>query len=113
MHIKPYAEVEGVKVAADDTRGVTMHVVIGPAQGAQNFTMRVFEVEPGGYTFLHHHDFEHEIFFHQGRGEVLYEKRTVPVGAGSIAFLPADVLHQIKNTGDEKMILVCVIPNRE
>lgn len=113
MHIKPYKDIESLKVQSDDVKGVTMHVAIGPDQGAQNFTMRVFEVEPGGYTYSHRHDFEHEIFFHQGVGEVFFENTKTEVEAGSIAFIPPDVLHQIKNTGDGPLVFVCVIPNRE
>jgi len=113
MHIQHYKKVEGVAVTSPDAKGATMHVVAGPQQGAQNFTMRVFELEPGGYSFDHHHDFEHEIFFHQGKGEVDYNEKTIKVSPGDTAFIPPNVQHQIRNTGDETMVFVCVIPNRE
>jgi len=37
--------------------------------GAENFAMRVFEVKSGGYTPLHQHDWEHEVFILEGEGE--------------------------------------------
>jgi quercetin dioxygenase-like cupin family protein len=90
-----------------------MRVVIGPDQSAPNFIMRVFEIAPGGYSYKHQHDYEHEIFFHAGHGEVVYEDRTVPVGPGAIAFIKPNALHQIRNTGGETLTFICVIPNPE
>jgi len=113
MHIKPYTDIAAVKVVSDQVRDVTMRIVAGPEHGAPNFIMRVFEIEPGGYSYLHKHDFEHEIFVHAGRGEMVYEDRTVPIGAGAIAYIKPNALHQIRNTGDERLTFVCVIPNRE
>ncbi len=113
MHIKPYLDVPGVKVVSDEVRDVTMRIVIGPEQGAPNFIMRVFEIEPGGYSYLHKHDFEHEMFFHAGRGEVLFEDKTVAVGPGTVAYIKPNALHQVRNTGTERLTFLCVIPNRE
>jgi quercetin dioxygenase-like cupin family protein len=105
--------VEGVKFAGKDAKGVVMRVVIGPDQGATNFTMRVFEVAPGGHTPRHHHDFEHEIFVHSGQGEIFYEGKETPVGPGHVAYLAPNAEHQLRNTGDAPFVFVCVIPNRE
>jgi len=114
MHIKKhYHEVEGLPVSDETMQGVTKYIAVGPEHGANNFTLRVFELAPGGFSPKHHHDFEHEIFVHAGRGEVFYEGKTMPIGPGSVAFVEPDALHQIVNTGDDKLIFVCVIPNRE
>jgi len=39
--------------------------------GAENFAMRLFEVEPGGYTPYHKHPWEHEVFVLEGDGVVV------------------------------------------
>jgi quercetin dioxygenase-like cupin family protein len=113
MDIRSCLDVEAVPMTTGDAKGVTMRVVVGPEQGAKNFTMRVFEVEPGGHTPRHHHDFEHEIFIHQGTGEIFHEGRTIPVQPGHVAYLAPNTEHQIRNTGKQKLTFVCVIPNRE
>ncbi|MBZ0272274.1 cupin domain-containing protein [bacterium] len=72
--------------------------------------MRVFTVKPGGHTPHHHHPCEHEIFFHAGSGEVEYEGEVVPVGPGYVAYVAPDAVHQIRNTGAEDLVFICVVP---
>ncbi|MCZ7585902.1 MAG: cupin domain-containing protein [Deltaproteobacteria bacterium] len=111
MHVLPYKDVPENKVERDDVKDVTMRVAAGPDQGAPNFTMRVFTVRPGGHTPHHHHPYEHEIFFHAGRGEVEYEGEVRPVSAGHVAYVAPDAVHQIRNTGSEDLVFICVVPN--
>jgi len=111
MKCLDYGKIEG-KVLDDSTlKGVTMRVAAGPDDGATNFTMRVFTVQPGGYTPKHSHGFEHEIFFHAGSGEVYFEGDVYPVRSGSVAFIDPDREHQIRNTGNGELVFVCVVPN--
>lgn len=111
MKCVAYSEIEGKVIDDPAVKGVTMHVAAGPDDGAPNFTMRVFTVKSGGYTPKHVHGFEHEIFFHAGTGEVFFEGDLHKVQAGSVAFIPPDAEHQIRNTGDDELIFVCVVPN--
>ena len=43
-------ESQGYDVA--DISGVVKHVLIGPDDGAPNFIIRYFQIEPGGYSRL-------------------------------------------------------------
>lgn len=110
MHVLPYREIDGKVIDNDEATGVVMRVAAGPDQGAPNFTMRVFHVKPGGHTPHHTHPYEHEIFFHAGRGEVFYEGETRAVGPGHVAYVAPGALHQIRNTGDEDLVFICVVP---
>jgi len=92
---------------AVDTSG---RVVIGKADGAVNFCMRVIEFAAGGETSLHSHPWEHEQFVHQGVGQIFIEDRWFDVGPGSVVFVPSGVTHQIKNTGDTSLLFVCLVP---
>ncbi len=105
-----YTEVKGKEVEMQDVKDVTMRVAIGPKDGAPNFVMRVFTVKPGGHSPHHTHAFEHETFFHQGTGEVQIEDKTYPLRPGSVAFVPPNVLHQFRNTGDEDLVFICLVP---
>ncbi len=50
-----------------NARRVAGRVVIGRADGAPHFAMRVFEIGEGGHTPKHSHPWEHEMFYHSGR----------------------------------------------
>ena len=36
--------------------------LISKVDGAENFAMRLFEIQPGGHSPYHQHDWEHEVF---------------------------------------------------
>lgn len=91
-------------------RGITARVAVGKADGALNFCMRVFEIKKDGHTPRHSHDWEHEIFFHKGKGQVLKDGKWQDVSQGDIAFVPADEEHQIRNAGEDDLVFVCLIP---
>lgn len=94
----------------ESAKGVSGRVAIGAADGALNFCMRMFELAPGGYTPRHAHAWEHEIFFHAGRGEVFQAGEWKSVEAGFAVFVPGDEEHQIRNTGDCNLTFICLIP---
>ena len=91
--------------------GVAMRLMVGREDGAPHFAMRVFEVEAGGHTPRHHHDYEHEILILEGRGELVNQDgKTEPLKAGDVVFMPANELHQFKNAGAEPFKFMCIVP---
>ncbi len=110
MKIIPYKEVEPAIFDNDVAKGVTGRVLIGQADGAANFCMRIFEVAQGGHSPRHTHDWEHEIFVHQGEGELLTGKGWVPVSAGTAIFIPGGEEHQMRNTYTAPLVFVCLVP---
>jgi quercetin dioxygenase-like cupin family protein len=111
MKVIQYRQEAETRIDNDQVRGVTGRVVIGKADGASNFCMRVFELDKGGFTPRHQHDWEHEIFFHDGLGQVWHGGNWVSVEPGSVAFIPGNEEHQIRNAGDDKLTFVCLIPS--
>ena len=61
-----YSEVPAEAVTVEGADKVTVRWVISEADGAPNFAMRILEVEPGGHSPLHTHEFEHEVFILEG-----------------------------------------------
>lgn len=110
MKITSTTAPEAVHFDSGPARGVTGRVVIGQADGAGNFCMRRFDLAPGGHTPRHTHDWEHEIFFHAGSGEVLRGGEWVAVGPGDAAFVPGGAEHQIRNAGSGPLTFLCLIP---
>jgi quercetin dioxygenase-like cupin family protein len=110
MKISPYTQVEATRFDSDIAKGVAARVVVGKADGAPNFCMRVFEIAPGGHTPRHAHAWEHEMFVHAGAGQVFADGQWRPLAAGNVLFIPGNEEHQMKNTGQETLVVVCLVP---
>lgn len=111
MKVIPYTEIESTHFNNDKMKGVTARVVIGKDDGAKNFCMRVFEIAPGGYTPAHSHEWEHEIFVHSGNGEILINNQWEAIQGGTVIFMPEGEEHQIRNSGKDLLVFVCLIPS--
>jgi len=111
MKVIVYNQAPATRFDNEMVKGVSGRVVIGKADGAPNFCMRVFELDAGGYTPKHRHDWEHEIFFHAGQGEVWRAGAWEAVAGGSVAFIPGNEEHQIRNRGEGKLTFVCLVPS--
>jgi quercetin dioxygenase-like cupin family protein len=110
MKVIPYTAVAPVHFDNEIVRGVAGRILIGKNDGASNFCMRLFEIAPEGHTPRHTHAWEHEIFIHEGSGEIYCDGRWSEVLPGHAAFIPANNEHQIKNTGSAILKFVCLVP---
>lgn len=111
MKILRYRDVEPLKIDNEVAKGVSGRVLIGKADGAHNFCMRIFELAPGGHTPRHTHEWEHEVFIHSGGGEVLFNSEWKPFSAGTAIFIPGEIEHQLRNNGDVPLIFLCLVPS--
>jgi len=112
MKIKHFLEIEAHLIDDPAIAGVTKRILISADDNAPNFTMRLFHVEPGGYTFYHSHDFEHEVFVIEGEGEVISPQGSGSFATGYAIFIEPGEIHQFKNTGTTRLSFICVVPNR-
>jgi quercetin dioxygenase-like cupin family protein len=110
MKVIHYKEVEPTVFTGGAAQGVSARVVIGKQDGADNFCMRVFEIAAGGHTPMHAHDWEHEMFFHAGKGEVYCSGKWHQVESGRVALVPPGEEHQVRNRGDETLVFACLVP---
>ncbi|HUW94350.1 MAG TPA: cupin domain-containing protein [Anaerolineae bacterium] len=108
MIARHYTDVELEK--ATEAEGVSLRIVIGEKEGAPNFVMRVFDVEPGASSPRHSHDWEHEVFVLSGKGKVYGGGEEVSLSPGYTVFVPPMEEHQFSNVGDEILRFVCLIP---
>lgn len=95
------------------TKDSTGKLLIGKSDGALNFVIRYFRVEPGGWTALESHPHDHGIFILHGRAKILLGKETVEAGPLDVIFIPPDEVHQLIPIGDEPLGFLCVIPPKE
>ena len=112
MKATHYTDIPETKIDNDLVKRLTGRVLIGKADGAPNFCMRRFDVEPGGYAPRHTHDWEHEIYVVEGKGEVLLGDQWHEVSQGSAVFIPPNADHQIKNSSDGPLAFLCLVPSQ-
>ena len=90
--------------------GVHLQVLVGPDDGAANFVLRRFTLEPGACTPSHRHDWEHEIVVTEGEGVLVTPEREHPLSAGSVVYLAPGDLHQFRNPGTGLYRMICLVP---
>jgi quercetin dioxygenase-like cupin family protein len=93
--------------------GVSIQVLIGPGDGASNFVMRRFTVEPGGTTPFHDHPWEHEIYVLEGQGVAVDTNGETPLEAGHTVLVPAGETHCFRNTGEGPFRFLCMVPTEK
>jgi quercetin dioxygenase-like cupin family protein len=111
MKVRHYMDVPAEPAA--EAPGVAIRWLIAQSSGAENFAMRVIEVQPGATTPFHTHPFEHEAFVLEGAGRLRTEDKELPLRVGSFAFVPPDIKHQFINRGEAPLRFICVIPMLE
>lgn len=111
MKIINYTSVTPTYFDNDQAKGVAGRVVVGKADDANNFCMRIFEIAPGGNTPKHTHPWEHEMFIHSGAGEIYGNGKWNSVKPGTVVFMPPNEEHQIRNIRKEPLILACLVPS--
>lgn len=97
-------------VAMDGVKDVSMRILLGREHGMPNFSMRHFVVAPGGHTPHHAHDYEHEVVVLAGTGEAEQAGETSEIAAGDVLFVRADAIHQFRNTGEQPLQFLCLVP---
>lgn len=97
-------------VTMQGAQNVEMQLLCGPADGCPNFAMRRFIVAPGGCTPRHQHDYEHEILVLAGVGTVFGNGKEQALKTGDAIYVPANELHQFRNTGTEALEFICMVP---
>ena len=75
---------------------------------------RYFEVKPGGYSTLEHHEHTHMVMIFRGHGQCLLGDEIRDVKVGDFIEIPSNTVHQFRaNTGDYVGFLCLVNINRD
>ena len=97
----------------DGIKDVKLRWVISKKDGAENFAMRVFEIQPGGFTPLHKHDWEHEVFILHGSGKAKNKNIEESFKQGDVFFIKPNEWHQFVNDTDDILKFICLIPYKK
>jgi quercetin dioxygenase-like cupin family protein len=109
MKIFPYRTVKTEDMEYGASK-VKVRWLITKEMGAENFAMRLFEMEPGSHSPLHTHAWEHEVFILEGEGVVFDGEKTAAFKAGDVVFVPSGERHQFRNSGEKTLKFLCLIP---
>ena len=108
--IKDIDKLQWQPVTMPGAQHVKFRVLIGRDDQAPTFAIRQFEIEPRGYTPLHQHNYEHEIIVECGEGVMKAGVDTHEIRSGQAILMPANQLHQFRNTGQQPLRLLCMVP---
>jgi quercetin dioxygenase-like cupin family protein len=81
-----------------------------PERGAREVSVIRQRQQPGGANPLHYHDREEVMVQCAGRVAVTVAGETVALGAGDTLVIPANAVHQVRNSGDEVAEWLLVAP---
>jgi quercetin dioxygenase-like cupin family protein len=103
-------DVAATAMAGEGIEGVVKRVLVSPAEGWDGWVMRLFDVDPGGHTPRHRHDWPHINFVAAGRGVLYLDGAEHELAAGSYAYVPAGREHQFRAAADTPLSFVCIVP---
>ena len=111
MKRKHYTDVEELKVTDYESTGTTVRwLITRENEGAPRYALRRFEIQPGGQIGLHGHPQEHEIYCLMGRGVVFTSDKKYDIKKDDVLYVPPEEKHGYKNTTDEPLVFLCIIP---
>ena len=111
MKVNHHSDIELKAVEMEGAANTKVRQLIGANVSAANFAMRMFEIDPGGHTPRHQHDYEHEIYVLEGEGVVFEGDEQHTLKSGDVIYVHPNDIHQFRNTGSETMKMLCLIPN--
>jgi len=111
MKVINYTDIPPIAMDNEMVKHVAGRVLLGKEDGAKNFCMRRFEINPEGFTPKHSHDWEHEVYVLEGRGRVFIQDQWHELSSGTAVFVPPNIEHQFKNAGDKPFAFLCLVPN--
>ena len=84
--------------------------ILGKEDGVPNYVMLYVRHEPGEFSPLHTHPWEHQAFITEGSGVLYLGGEEYPIREGDAVHVPENVEHQFRNTGKTAMNRVTVNP---
>jgi quercetin dioxygenase-like cupin family protein len=112
VRVFDHRDVEAV-AAEEGASNLRIRWLITKNTGADNFAMRLFEMAPGGFSPLHEHPWEHEVYILEGEGVAVGMDGEKEFREGTVVFVPAGERHQFRNTGQGPVRFLCMIPYRK
>jgi len=111
MIIKHYTDIKPGTYSGTP-EGVEMREMITDRDGAPNFSLRVFDIQPGANTPFHSHEWEHEVFILEGSGTIRTEGAETPFKRGDSVYVAPREKHCFVADPGTPLQFICVIPSK-
>jgi quercetin dioxygenase-like cupin family protein len=95
----------------DAADGLSKGVLVDEDDGAPNFALRRFTLNPGAEVPKHTNEVEHEQYVLSGEYVVGIEGEEHVVSEGDTLLIPAGAVHWYRNESDEQGAFLCAVPN--
>ncbi len=109
-NIYEWEGIKSEKYGGNELVGVVKHVLIGREDGAPNFVIRYFRIEPGGHSRLERHPHDHGVVILHGKAKVQLNDEFLELGPLDVVYVGGNDLHQFSTIGEEALGFICVIP---
>jgi quercetin dioxygenase-like cupin family protein len=112
MKVINISEVKKNVVTMQGAQNVLKQIPISKDDGTPNLSLRVFTVEPKGYTPFHNHSYEQLNYIIEGEGFLIDSNgNEKPLRKGDFALVLPNEMHQYKNSSDiNPFVFICGVP---
>lgn len=109
--VKSPQDYQVFRISPQDTNRLA--IVFDPATANRSLTLCVEIFDVGGKTPPNRHNWAVEMFFIlKGEGQATCDGKIVPIRAGDSILVPPTGIHEISNTGSERLYSLCfMVPN--
>ncbi len=111
MFVSHRKDIEKTELHAPSLKHASKQVLVGAEQGWDDYVMRMFTLGKDGFTPRHDHGWQHIIYVVEGEGKLYLDGKDYPLTPGSVAYVPGESEHQLKNTGDNDFVFICIVPS--
>jgi mannose-6-phosphate isomerase-like protein (cupin superfamily) len=111
--VKSPQDYQVYRISKNDTNRLA--IVFDPTVADASLTFCVEIFDPGGKTPPNRHNIAIEMFFVlKGEGMATCDGKTVPIRAGDSLLVPPTGIHEIRNTGEDRLYCLCImVPNED
>ncbi|EKQ67821.1 mannose-6-phosphate isomerase [Leptolyngbyaceae cyanobacterium JSC-12] len=111
--VKSPSDYQAFRISPHDTNRLA--IVFDPQSANMSLTLCVEIFDVGGRTPPNRHQLAVEMFFVlKGEGTATCDGKTVPIRAGDSILVPPTGIHEICNTGSDRLYALCfMVPNED
>jgi quercetin dioxygenase-like cupin family protein len=89
----------------------TVRQLLNPQADNGQCDIKLFEMQPDGYSPLHSHPSEHKILVIEGKSIVFDGKKEASIQRDDVIFIVSNEQHQFKNTSDKVLKFLATTVN--
>ncbi len=110
MFVSSIEEIEAKPMEGEGVKNVLKKILLGPNEGWNSHVMRIFTIGKEGNTPKHKHPWPHINYVVEGEGVLFMDGKEYKVKKDYVAFVPANIEHQYRNTGENNFVIICIVP---